>query len=165
MSPESVAQREAAIGKGGVMPGKELGLVFSSLRANDLVWPYVVSRYLKGKGSPAFDMLFWNSDATNLPGPMFCWYVRNTYLENRLREPGKTGEYGWTEKAGFSHYVAKRRAKDAEHRRDHTRDDHRDAPPQRDDVAHPGDPDEPVDPDLDQHAAQLDGERAITKRP
>ena len=90
VSPESIAQREAAIGKGGVMPGKELGLVFSSLRANDLVWPYVVSRYLKGKGSPAFDMLFWNSDATNLPGPMFCWYVRNTYLENRLREPGKT---------------------------------------------------------------------------
>jgi polyhydroxyalkanoate synthase len=94
VSPESVAQREAAIGKGGVMPGKELGLVFSSLRANDLVWPYVVSRYLKGKGSPAFDMLFWNSDATNLPGPMFCWYVRNTYLENRLREPGKTVQCG-----------------------------------------------------------------------
>ena len=90
VSPESVAKREAAIGKGGVMPGKELGLVFSSLRANDLVWPYVVSRYLKGKSSPAFDMLFWNSDATNLPGPMFCWYVRNTYLENRLREQGKT---------------------------------------------------------------------------
>jgi polyhydroxyalkanoate synthase len=90
VSPEAVTQREAAIGKGGVMPGKELGLVFSSLRANDLVWPYVVSRYLKGKGAPAFDMLFWNSDETNLPGPMFCWYVRNTYLENRLREPGKT---------------------------------------------------------------------------
>ncbi len=90
VSPESVAKREAAIGKGGMMPGKELGLVFSSLRANDLVWPYVVSRYLKGKASPAFDMLFWNSDATNLPGPMFCWYVRNTYLENRLREPGNT---------------------------------------------------------------------------
>ncbi len=90
VSPESIAKREAAIGKGGVMPGKELGLVFSSLRANDLVWPYVVSRYLKGKASPAFDLLYWNSDGTNLPGPMFCWYVRNTYLENRLREPGKT---------------------------------------------------------------------------
>ena len=94
VSPESVAQREAAIGKGGVMPGRDLGLVFSSLRANDLVWPYVVSRYLKGKASPAFDMLFWNADETNLPGPMFCWYVRNTYLENRLREPGQTEQCG-----------------------------------------------------------------------
>jgi polyhydroxyalkanoate synthase len=94
VSPESVAQREAAIGKRGVMPGRDLGLVFSSLRANDLVWPYVVSRYLKGKESPAFDMLFWNSDDTNLPGPMFCWYVRNTYLENRLREPGQTEQCG-----------------------------------------------------------------------
>jgi len=94
VSPESVAKREAAIGKGGVMPGRDLGLVFSSLRANDLVWPYVVSRYLKGKSSPAFDMLFWNADETNLPGPMFCWYVRNTYLENRLREPGQTVQCG-----------------------------------------------------------------------
>jgi polyhydroxyalkanoate synthase len=94
ISPESVAQKDAAIGNGGVMPGRELGLVFSSLRANDLVWPYVVSRYLKGKASPAFDMLFWNADETNLPGPMFCWYVRNTYLENRLREAGKTEQCG-----------------------------------------------------------------------
>lgn len=94
VSPDSVAKREAAIGNGGVMPGKDLGLVFSSLRANDLVWPYVVSRYLKGKASPAFDMLFWNSDETNLAGPMFCWYVRNTYLENRLREPGQTEQCG-----------------------------------------------------------------------
>jgi polyhydroxyalkanoate synthase len=94
VSPEAVSQREAAIGIGGVMPGRDLGLVFSSLRANDLVWPYVVNRYLKGKASPAFDMLFWNSDETNLAGPMFCWYVRNTYLENRLREPGQTEQCG-----------------------------------------------------------------------
>ncbi len=94
INAESVAQKEATIGKGGLMPGRELGLVFSSLRANDLVWPYVVSRYLKGKASPAFDMLFWNADETNLPGPMFCWYVRNTYLENRLREPGQTVQCG-----------------------------------------------------------------------
>src|SRR5262249_35274059 len=94
INAESVAQKEATIGKGGVLPGRELGLVFSSLRANDLVWPYVVSRYLKGKASPAFDMLFWNADETNLPGPMFCWYVRNTYLENRLREPGQTVQCG-----------------------------------------------------------------------
>ena len=76
------------------MEGKELALTFSSLRANDLIWPYVVNSYLKGKKPPAFDLLYWNSDGTNLPGPMFCWYVRNTYLENNLREPGKTIQCG-----------------------------------------------------------------------
>jgi len=86
----SVAVREAAIGKGGIMPGRDLALVFSALRANDLVWSYVVNNYLKGKSPEAFDLLYWNADSTNLPGPMYCWYVRNTYLENRLREPGKT---------------------------------------------------------------------------
>jgi polyhydroxyalkanoate synthase len=85
----SVALREAAIGKGGLMPGRDLALVFSALRANDLVWSYVVNNYLKGKSPEAFDLLYWNADSTNLPGPMYCWYVRNTYLENRLREPGK----------------------------------------------------------------------------
>jgi polyhydroxyalkanoate synthase len=94
VSDQSLAAREAAIGKGGVMQGKELAFVFSSLRANDLIWPYVVNSYLKGKGPPAFDLLYWNSDGTNLPGPMFCWYVRNTYLENNLREPGKTIQCG-----------------------------------------------------------------------
>jgi polyhydroxyalkanoate synthase len=85
-----VAQREAAIGRGGVLHGRELAQVFASLRANDLIWPYVVNGYLKGKAPPAFDLLFWNGDDTNLPGPMFCWYLRNTYLENKLREPGGT---------------------------------------------------------------------------
>jgi len=84
----SIATREAAIGRAGVMSGKELDLVFSSLRANDLVWPYVVHNYLLGQRPPAFDLLHWNSDGANLPGPMFCYYLRNTYLENRLREPG-----------------------------------------------------------------------------
>ncbi|HYS52038.1 MAG TPA: class I poly(R)-hydroxyalkanoic acid synthase [Burkholderiales bacterium] len=85
-----VAVREAAIGKGGIMPGRDLAFVFSALRANDLVWSYVISNYLKGKSPEAFDLLYWNADSTNLPGPMYCWYVRNTYLENRLCEPGKT---------------------------------------------------------------------------
>ena len=68
--------------------------MFASLRANDLIWPYVVKGYLKGQAPPAFDLLYWNSDDTNLPGPMFCWYVRNTYLENKLREPGATVQCG-----------------------------------------------------------------------
>ena len=85
----SLAAREAAIGKGGIMPGKELAFVFSALRANDLVWSYVVNNYLKGRHPEAFDLLYWNSDATNLPGPMYCWYVRNMYLDNALRDPGR----------------------------------------------------------------------------
>jgi poly[(R)-3-hydroxyalkanoate] polymerase subunit PhaC len=84
----SVTLREATIGKGGVMPGRELAAVFSALRANDLVWSYVVNNYLKGRSPEAFDLLHWNADSTNLPGPMYCWYVRHTYLENALSEPG-----------------------------------------------------------------------------
>jgi polyhydroxyalkanoate synthase subunit PhaC len=90
----SVALREASIGKGGIMPGRDLALVFSALRANDLVWPYVVNNYLKGKPPEAFDLLYWNADSTNLPGPMYCWYVRNTYLENNLREPARVSVLG-----------------------------------------------------------------------
>ncbi len=85
---QGVQLREQAIGGGGILPGSELAFVFSSLRANDLIWPYVVNNYLKGESPVAFDLLYWNADSTNLPGPMYCWYVRNTYLENKLREPG-----------------------------------------------------------------------------
>ena len=84
----SVAAREATLGRGGILPGRDLAFVFSSLRANDLIWPYVVNNYLMGGEPAAFDLLYWNSDSTNLPGPMYCYYLRNTYLENRLREPG-----------------------------------------------------------------------------
>jgi polyhydroxyalkanoate synthase subunit PhaC len=86
----SVAAREQTIGRGGVMPGRELAYVFSTLRGNDLIWPYVVSNYLEGRQPDAFDILYWNADSTNLAGPMYCWYVRNTYLENNLRIPIKT---------------------------------------------------------------------------
>lgn len=90
----SVAAREASIGRGGLLHGRELAQVFAALRANDLIWPYVVNGYLKGQAPRAFDLLFWNGDDTNLPGPMYCWYLRNTYLENRLREPGGTLQCG-----------------------------------------------------------------------
>jgi len=94
VSEQGVASKEATIGKGGLLKGKELSFVFSALRANDLIWQYVVNSYLKGKAPPAFDLLFWNSDSTNLPGPMFCWYIRNYYLENRLPQAGKTIQCG-----------------------------------------------------------------------
>jgi polyhydroxyalkanoate synthase len=94
VSEQGVAAREATIGQGGVLKGSELAQVFASLRANDLIWPYVVNGYLEGKAPPAFDLLYWNSDDTNLPGPMYCWYLRSTYLENKLREPGGTVQCG-----------------------------------------------------------------------
>ena len=94
VTPEGVLAREAAVGRGGVVKGSEMAQVFAALRSNDLIWPYVVNGYLKGKPPPAFDLLYWNSDGTNLPGPMFCWYLRNTYLENKMREPGATTALG-----------------------------------------------------------------------
>jgi len=90
----SVALREAAIGKGGILPGKELAFTFGTLRANDLIWHYVVDNYLKGATPDAFNLLFWDSDSVSLPGPMYCWYTRNTYLENNIKDPGKTTQCG-----------------------------------------------------------------------
>ena len=74
---------------GNLLKGHELATTFSFLRPNDLVWNYVVGNYLKGETPPPFDLLYWNSDSTNLPGPMYCWYLRNTYHENNLVQPGK----------------------------------------------------------------------------
>ena len=82
--------REMEMGKGGLMKGGDLASTFSFLRPNDLVWNYVVGNYLKGETPPPFDLLYWNSDSTNLPGPFNVWYLRNTYLENNLIKPGKT---------------------------------------------------------------------------
>ncbi|KRR15654.1 hypothetical protein CQ14_04575 [Bradyrhizobium lablabi] len=90
----AVALREAMIGRGGILPGKELAFTFGTLRANDLIWRYVVESYLKGATPEAFDLLYWDSDSVSLPGPMYCWYTRNTYLENKIKEPGKTTQCG-----------------------------------------------------------------------
>ena len=84
-----VLKRELDFANGGVLPGRELALTFASLRANDLIWQYVVNNYLKGKTPDPFDLLYWNSDSTNLPGAMYTYYVRNMYLENKLCRPGK----------------------------------------------------------------------------
>ena len=86
---KNVLSREKTIGKKGIMSGSELASTFSFLRSRDLVWNYVVENYLKGKKPVAFDLLFWNSDSSNLPGPFFSWYLRNMYLENNLKIPGK----------------------------------------------------------------------------
>jgi len=85
---QAVHSREVGIGKGGLLRGQELASTFSFLRPNELVWNYVVGNYLKGETPAPFDLLYWNSDATNLPGPFYAWYLRNAYLENRLCRPG-----------------------------------------------------------------------------
>ena len=77
--------------------GRSSRSVFAALRANDLIWPYVVNSYLKGKAPPAFDLLYWNGDDTNLPGPMFCWYLRNTYLRE---QPARARRHGAVRRAG-----------------------------------------------------------------
>jgi polyhydroxyalkanoate synthase subunit PhaC len=84
-----VKYREAELGGGGLLKGQDLASTFSFLRPNDLVWNYVAGNYLKGETPPPFDLLYWNSDSTNLPGPFYAWYLRNTYLENNLVKPGK----------------------------------------------------------------------------
>lgn len=73
----------------GLLKASELASTFSFLRPNELVWNYVVGNYLQGEKPKPFDLLYWNSDSTHLPGPMACWYLRHTYLQNELRQPGK----------------------------------------------------------------------------
>jgi len=86
VTPEFLASRDEAFAGGARMEGSRLAGAFSSLRANDLVWKYVVGNYLEGRTPPAFDLLHWNGDSTNLPGPMYAYYLREMYLHNRLRE-------------------------------------------------------------------------------
>ena len=94
VDPATVAYREASLAGGGILSGAELAGAFSSLRPRDLLWNYVSNGYLKGEKPSAFDLLYWNADSTNLPGPMYCWYLRNMYLENKLREPGRLRSLG-----------------------------------------------------------------------
>ena len=86
---EYVQQCEQTYRDGGLMPGSLLASTFASLRANELVWSFVINNYLKGQTPRAFDLLYWNSDSANLPGRLYAWYLRNAYLENNLRMPGK----------------------------------------------------------------------------
>ncbi|MGA3796650.1 class I poly(R)-hydroxyalkanoic acid synthase [Pseudomonas fluorescens] len=84
-----VVYRESTIGrrgeKAGLFRGEDMGNAFSLLRPNELWWNYNVDKYLKGQKPAPLDLLFWNNDSTNLPGPMYCFYLRHTYLQNDLK--------------------------------------------------------------------------------
>ncbi len=82
-----VARTESLYADGGVVPGGQLASAFASLRARDLIWKFVIENYLLGTTPAPFDLLYWNSDSANLPGPLFAWYLRNCYLENKLEHP------------------------------------------------------------------------------
>ncbi|WP_129142091.1 alpha/beta fold hydrolase, partial [Modicisalibacter coralii] len=72
----------------GYLDGRVMAFSFNLLRENDLFWSFFVNNYLKGETPAAFDLLYWNTDGTNLPAATHGWYLRHMYLENRLVEPG-----------------------------------------------------------------------------
>lgn len=73
----------------GYFDGNIMGAIFNSLRVNDLIWSAFVNQYLKGQKPKPFDLLYWNSDATNIPEHVHSYYLRNMYLENNLIQRGK----------------------------------------------------------------------------
>lgn len=83
----SVSSIEKMLSKRGFFDGRTMAFSFNLLRENDLFWSFYINNYLLGEKPQAFDLLFWNSDGTNLPAAMHSWYLRNLYLENRFIEP------------------------------------------------------------------------------
>ena len=81
---DQIADIERKMKARGYLEGKNMAQAFNMLRSNDLIWPYVVNNYFKGKSPPPFDLLYWNSDATRMPAANHAYYLRNCYLENRL---------------------------------------------------------------------------------
>lgn len=74
--------------EGGVLDGSAMATTFNMLRANDLIWSFVINNYLMGKDPFPFDLLYWNSDSTRMPAKMHSFYLRKMYQENLLTQPG-----------------------------------------------------------------------------
>ncbi|MFN7086069.1 MAG: PHA/PHB synthase family protein [Burkholderiales bacterium] len=85
---QQLAALEKKMAKRGYLEGSEMAATFNMLRANDLIWSFVVNNYLLGKDPLPFDLLYWNSDATRMPAAMHGFYLRNMYLKNLLKKPG-----------------------------------------------------------------------------
>jgi polyhydroxyalkanoate synthase len=85
---EQLAALEDRMNKRGFLEGSEMATTFNMLRANDLIWSFVINNYLLGKEPFPFDLLYWNSDSTRMPAAMHSFYLRNMYQRNLLRQPG-----------------------------------------------------------------------------
>ena len=83
---DQIAGIERSMEKNGYLDGSKMATAFNMLRASDLIWPYVVNNYLKGKDPMPFDLLYWNSDATRMAAANHSYYLRNCYLENNLSQ-------------------------------------------------------------------------------
>jgi len=83
-----VASLERKMNERGYLEGSEMATTFNMLRANDLIWSFVINNYLLGRDPFPFDLLHWNCDSTRMPAAMHSYYLRNMYMKNALREPG-----------------------------------------------------------------------------
>jgi polyhydroxyalkanoate synthase len=85
---KQVAALEKRMQERGYLEGSEMATTFNMLRANDLIWSFVVNNYLLGRDPFPFDLLYWNSDSTRMPATMHSYYLRNLYMKNLLAQPG-----------------------------------------------------------------------------
>lgn len=88
ISEQTYTMIEQSVSAKGYLDGRILAYCFSMLRENSLFWSYFVENYLKGKDPMPFDVLYWNSDSTNIPAKAFLFYLRKTYMDNQLCVPG-----------------------------------------------------------------------------
>ena len=85
---EQLASMDQTMSEKGYLDGREMATTFNMLRANDLIWSFVVNNYLLGKEPFPFDLLYWNADSTRMPHAMHSFYLRELYQNNKLVKPG-----------------------------------------------------------------------------
>jgi polyhydroxyalkanoate synthase len=81
---EQIAALEKQMAERGYLDSRKMANTFNLMRSNDLIWPYIINNYFKGKTPPPFDLLYWNADATRMPAANHSFYLRNCYLRNKL---------------------------------------------------------------------------------